>query len=176
MSSRSLVLVAVVALFALAGGLYFGSRTGGVAVEQTQALTNFQLTDLEGKPSSIAALKGQIVVANFWATWCAPCQEEIPGFIAIQREYAAKGVTIVGISLDPVSKTSAFAKSFEINYPVAIAGAGAMDLMRDLGNRQGGLPYTVVLDRSGRIVMRHLGLLRKETLVPTLDGLLKATS
>jgi thiol-disulfide isomerase/thioredoxin len=107
-------------------------------------------------------------VLNFWATWCAPCREEIPLLVSARQKYGPAGVEIVGIAIDNVAKVGEFAATFRISYPVLLAEADGLDLMRQLGNTGGGLPYTVIADRDGRPVHRKLGAL-KET---ELDGFL----
>lgn len=174
---RPTVLVVVVAALALILGAVVGSNwvvgTQGPGNDaQSRALTNFELIDLQGRTTSLAAMKGQVIVANFWATWCAPCRDEIPGFIASQSRFAANGVTIVGIALDSAEKVAPYARQIGINYPLLLGGAGGIDLLHVLGNRQGALPYTAIVDRAGRIVDRHLGLMTPALLEEKLRGYL----
>ena len=103
-------------------------------------------------------------MVNFWATWCAPCRKEIPGLISVQRENAANGAQVVGIAVDQADNVQAFAKELGINYPVLIAGMDGVDLVRKVGNPTGALPFTIVLDRSGKVVMTHLGLVSEQEL------------
>jgi thiol-disulfide isomerase/thioredoxin len=100
-----------------------------------------------------------VVVVNFWASWCAPCREEIPGLVKIQQKLAANGLQVVGIAVDSVDKSRQAAAEMAISYPVLVAEVRIIDLTRRLGNRAGGLPFTLVLDREGRLVTAHLGLL-----------------
>lgn len=175
--NRPTIIAAAIATLALAAGLYLGQSwtvgtQGPATAAQSRALTNFQLIDLEGKKTTLAALEGQIIVVNFWATWCPPCREEIPGFIAIQRQFASNGATIVGIALDSADKVGPYAKQMGINYPIVLAGAEGIDLVRSIGNPRGALPFTAILDGRGNIVDRHLGLLTAEALAAKLRGLL----
>jgi thiol-disulfide isomerase/thioredoxin len=110
-------------------------------------------------------------VINFWATWCAPCRQEIPGLIGIQRKHAANGVQVVGIAVDQADKVQQYAREIGINYPVLVAGMDGSTLARDLGNRTGALPFTVVLDRAGKLIKSHLGLITEEELDKLLDKL-----
>ena len=80
------------------------------------------------------------VVVNFWATWCAPCREEMPEFVRAQTEYGARGVQFVGIAVDEADKVDRFAKELGLNYPTLIGGYGAVELSKTLGNRLAALP------------------------------------
>jgi len=138
------------------------------------ALQAAQFTDLEGKTRRLAEWRGKVVLCNFWATWCAPCREEIPMLVALSKEMASKGVEIVGIALDSDVKVVEFAKDYEVTYPVLIAGPDGIDLMRATGNQLGGLPFTAFLDRRGRIVHRKLGALKETQVRDWLAEMLRA--
>jgi thiol-disulfide isomerase/thioredoxin len=131
-------------------------------------LQSASFPDLDNKTRRLSEWRGKILVCNFWATWCAPCREEIPLLVAARRKYGPAGTEIVGIAIDNAAKVRQFSASFDISYPVLLAGADGLDLMRQLGNSSGGLPYTVVADRQGALVHRKLGALKPGE----LDGLL----
>lgn len=147
--------IAAAAAGFLAGPLLLGERGRG-----DDALRAATLVDLAGKPRPAAEWEGQVLVWNFWATWCAPCREEIPLLIATREKHKALGVEIVGIAIDNAAKVREFSASFAISYPVLLAGSDGLELMRKLGNSSGGLPYTVVVDRNGKVVHRKLGALK----------------
>ncbi|UCH48018.1 MAG: TlpA family protein disulfide reductase [Betaproteobacteria bacterium] len=130
------------------------------------------LPDLEGVPHSVSRWKGKVLVVNFWATWCPPCLEEIPVFVRLQREMGERGLQFVGIAIDERDKVVAFARRNAINYPIMIGQLDAIELSKTAGNERGGLPYTLVLDRSGRVVSQHYGALTEQTLVPIIAELL----
>jgi thiol-disulfide isomerase/thioredoxin len=166
---------AAVAALALAAGLYFGlsHRAGAPDPAAVSALTRADLPDLAGGRASLERWRGKVVVVNFWASWCPPCREEIPGLVRIQQRFAANGLQVVGIAVDSVDKSRQAAGEMGITYPVLIAEVRMIDVTRRLGNRAGGLPFTVVLDREGRLVATHLGLLSEaqlERLVTPLLG------
>lgn len=123
-----------------------------------------QLPDLNGQTQGIGQWRGSVVVVNFWATWCAPCREEIPILISLQDKYGAQGVQFVGIAIDQRDKVAAFAREFKINYVILLGGLESIDLARQVGNRVGALPFTVVVDRNGRIVSRELGKVKEAEL------------
>jgi thiol-disulfide isomerase/thioredoxin len=135
------------------------------------ALLAARLPDLAGKPRQLSEWRGKILVCNFWATWCAPCREEIPLLVAARAKYASQGVEIVGIAVDNASKVSEFSRSMGVTYPILLSEADGLELMRRLGNTSGGLPYTVFLDREGRVAHRKLGALKASDLEQILGGL-----
>ncbi len=96
-------------------------------------------------------------MVNFWATWCAPCRDEMPQFVRAQGEFGQRGLQFVGIAVDEPAKVRQFAQEIGLNYPALIGGFGAMELSKVYGNRLMALPFTVVVDRSGRIVHTQLG-------------------
>jgi thiol-disulfide isomerase/thioredoxin len=162
-----IVLTAVVAATALGAGVYvqLTRLSPDSPAQGTPAtLARIKLPDLAGKPVTLAAWQGKVLVINFWATWCTPCRREIPGLISIQRKHAANGVQVVGIAVDQADKVQQYAKEIGINYPILVAGMEGATISRDLGNRTGALPFTVVLDRTGKLINSHLGLITEEEL------------
>ena len=168
MSSRPLRWLAVVvaAALALAAGIYFGQRhLGGDGAGRDGApLLAIALPDTDGKEQPLGQWKGKVLVVNFWATWCAPCREEMPEFVRVQAEFAPKGLQFVGIAVDQADKVQQFAAEIKLNYPALIGGYGAMELSKTLGNNLMALPFTVILDRSGKVAHTQLGPLREERL------------
>ena len=121
-------------------------------------LHQVSLPDLEGKPQSLDQWRHKLLVLNFWATWCEPCRDEIPALVTAQEKHA-KRVQIVGISVDSADKIREFIPPFKINYPLLVADLGTLQWMKDLGNRSGGLPYTVFITDARKVVHQHLGAL-----------------
>ena len=109
---------------------------------------------------------------NFWATWCVPCREERPEFIREQSARGSRGLQFVGIAVDQPDKVVRFAQEIGLNYPTLVGGLGAMELSRDLGNRLMALPFTIVLDRQGRVAHTQLGPLKPADLRRIVDPLL----
>jgi len=173
---RRALLIVVVALVAAATGLYFFShqRTAlGGSVEKAQAqLARLSLPDPAGKLQPLSQWQGKVLVLNFWATWCTPCREEVPGLVRIQRRFASNGLQIVGIAIDSAVKVQSFAHEFDINYPLMIGEIDLIEITRLLGNKASGLPFTVILDRSGKIADVHLGRISEEELTRQLRRLL----
>lgn len=171
-------IVVLVALAALAAGIYFGNERyrapAREAVEKRSdgGIFAASFPDMQGRPQAFEQWRGKVVVLNFWATWCPPCRTEIPDFIKVQEKFAARGLVIVGLAIDDKDKVAAFADEVGINYPVLIGDTRAMDLAKSAGNRLGGLPYTVILDRSGRIVGTEIGGLTGAKLEQLISPLL----
>lgn len=117
-----------------------------------------ELTDIDGRKRTLGEWSGKLLVINFWATWCAPCLEEIPDLVAAQSKYAAKGLQVIGIAADSPSKVRNFSEKLKINYPVLVDESGAIALSKRMGNRLGLLPFSLVLSPAGDIVMTRLGV------------------
>ena len=168
---REALLIGGVALAAAAAGVVFGplalqSHSGAAK------LLSAAYPDLTGRRVHLAAWQHRPLVCNFWATWCAPCREEVPLLLDLRKSYAPKGLEVVGIGIDQVAKMRQFAADYRIDYPLLVGDAAAVELMRELGNGSGALPFTVVTDARGAIAYRHLGLLRDQDLRRAIDGIL----
>ena len=132
-----------------------GLQSGSGAAD----LLSARFLDLQGRPRRLIEWQGRALLCNFWATWCVPCRDEIPLLVAAQHKAAAARTDIVGIGIDSADKIGEFAKIYQMNYPLLVADATAITLLRGLGNRSGALPYTVLLDAKGAVVRSHLGAL-----------------
>ena len=168
------MLVVGAALAALGGGLYFGleQRSESPSPVAVTALMGLSLPDVAGNEQRIDQWKGKVIVVNFWATWCAPCREEMPEFVKAQTAYGAKGLQFVGIAVDQADKVAQFEKEIGLNYPSLVGGFGAMELSKTLGNNLMALPFTVIVDRNGAIVHTQLGMLKPEKLAGVVKQLL----
>jgi thiol-disulfide isomerase/thioredoxin len=147
-----------------------GERADGLGAGD-RILRSVTLVDLAGKPRRMSEWQGRVLVCNFWATWCAPCREEIPMLMSEREKYKESGLEIVGIAIDNSPKVVEFAASLKISYPILLAEADGLDVMRRLGNSAGGLPYTVVIDRQGNIVHSKLGAMKQADLDEILGPL-----
>jgi thiol-disulfide isomerase/thioredoxin len=136
------------------------------------ALLQAALPDLAGAPQRLDQWKGKVLVVNFWATWCAPCRDEIPALVRLQREMSGQGLQVVGIAIDQLDKVRPYAAEMGINYPILIGELDAIDLARQAGNELGGLPFTVVLDRSGNAIRGELGRVTEARLAALIRPLL----
>jgi len=169
---RDALILGAVAL----GAAAVGGVVGALALQARSGAADLlasRFPDLSGQPRQLLEWRGRSLVCNFWATWCAPCREEIPLLNAAQHKYAPEGVQIVGIALDNAANVGEFGRSVKISYPVLLAGSPAIDLMRRLGNASGGLPFTVLLDRRGRLAGRKLGAFSAADLDTAVADLLR---
>jgi thiol-disulfide isomerase/thioredoxin len=124
---------------------------------------HFSLPDLEGEIRHVSEWDGELLAINFWATWCAPCREEIPMLVAAQRDYRGDGLRILGLALDGREPVRRFAAEYGINYPLLVDAAGVARV-QDLFGGGSGLPMTVIVDREGRIREHVPGALTRDRL------------
>ena len=129
----------------------------------------FLVTDLDGESISTAALKGKVVIVNFWATWCPPCRAEIPELVELQAKYKDR-LQIIGVSVDEDAtpqEVNAFAAKAGINYPVIMG--------KDIAKEYGGvpaLPTSFVVNRDGGVVQKHVGILQRDEVETEIRALL----
>ena len=132
---------------------------------------DFSLSDSDGELRSLSEWNNKVIVLNFWATWCAPCREEIPAFVELQQQYESKGLQFIGIALQEAEEVRGFLEEFNVNYPSLVGGDEVIQAAKRLGNDIGALPYTVIIDTSGEIVFTRRGPLSKtdaESVIKTL--------
>lgn len=175
--TKNLFIAAIAVVIIAAGGFYAYSKKTAPSLETANSLqpgaaaavSQASFYDLQEKVQPLAQWQGKVMVVNFWATWCPPCIAEIPEFIKLQKLYGKQGVQFIGIAIDQKSKVQTFATAVGMNYPVLLGDLAGIDLARRIGNVQGGLPYTVIVDRNGKIVTTQLGTLSTEK----LEGIIK---
>lgn len=126
--------------------------------------------DADGVRQPLAQWRGTLLVVNFWATWCAPCVDEMPALNQVRNEYRRRGVEIVGVGIDSAEKIRAFRARLGLGLPLLVAGAGGSELARALGNVTGVLPYTVLVTRAGAVEQRHIGQIQPDELKAWLDA------
>jgi len=152
---RNIIALAAAGMIALGLGI-------GVAIWERHPadaapLLALSFPDTQGTQQSLNQWRGKVLVVNFWATWCEPCREEMPQFVQAQRELGSEGLQFIGIAVDQRDKVDQFARELGLNYPALIGGYDALDLSRSLGNRFAALPFTVIIDREGRVAHTQLG-------------------
>ncbi|MDD3352204.1 TlpA disulfide reductase family protein [Zoogloea sp.] len=131
------------------------------AVAQLMAL---DLPDSAGKQHPLHQWQGKVMVVNFWATWCPPCRKEMPAFSQLSEKYAHKGIQFVGISIDTATNVRDFQAANPVAYPLVVAAPSVVSLTEVLGNTSQGLPFTVIIDRQGKLSLVKLGMLAEEDL------------
>ena len=148
---------------ALAGtGLWHWSRSPASVSAAAPAIapaaiyaTSF--VDEAGRPQALGRFQGDIVVLNFWATWCAPCREEMPAFQRLHDRWSGRGIRFVGLSAEDPDTSSRFGRELGITYALWTGEDQVATLSRRLGNTVGGLPHTVVLGREGEVLQQRVG-------------------
>jgi len=170
---RSSTMIAVAAL-ALALGIGVGSWKYAPSESELKAeqIYNARFDDLTGQSQPLANWRGKILVINFWATWCPPCREEIPDFVAVAEANRGKDLAIVGIALDERDLVAQFAQEYKINYPMLLGGAAGSDFGAQLGNNSQGIPFTAIIDRQGKVAYVAVGAMRRTELEKQIAKLL----
>ena len=124
----------------------------------------------DGKAMKLSDMKGKVRLVDFWATWCPPCREEIPGFISLQKKYQAKGLEIIGVSVDRggPAVVNAFVKENGINYTSLMSDAATETAYGGIRS----IPTTFLIDREGNIVKKYLGARPTEEFEADIKALL----
>lgn len=135
----------------------------------------FSLADVQGKTHSIREWDGKIILLNFWATWCPPCQREMPAFVKLQDKYGKLGFQIIGVAIDQKQAVLDFADSIGVNYPMLIGELDAVDVAKRYGNERGQLPYSVIIDQSKRVILVKRGEITHEEIEKVILTLLPKT-
>jgi thiol-disulfide isomerase/thioredoxin len=127
--------------------------TSDAAVEPT----TLPFDTLSGDRRAITDWTARYLVVNFWGTWCAPCMREIPVFMRLQQQLQDRGVQFLGVAVDDAEAVREYVAKVAINYPILLGEQQALLLNRQLGNENGALPYTVVLNVDRKVIHRQLG-------------------
>jgi peroxiredoxin len=150
-----------------------GPGQGVIDPVSVKALRMLSLPDLNGTQQALAQWDGKILVLNYWASWCAPCKEEMPAFSRLYERHASNGVQFVGISIDSPDKVRQFQKDTPVTYPLLLGSMDTMQVVSGLGNSMQGLPFTVILDRQGEVHSTKLGRFSEAVLDQRLQSLIK---
>ena len=131
------------------------------------------INDPEGKPQNLKQFENKIIVLNFWATWCEPCREEMPELSNFYTENQSKNVVVVGIAIDEAKAVKSYLKKIKVIYPILVDEDKGVILSKNLGNNEGILPYTVIINSNGIIEKTILGRVHKDQLDAILKPLLQ---
>ena len=164
-------LFSIVGILAMLAGtaLWLANRPPAVAALAPGALMAASFRDPEGRAHSLGEYQGKVVVLNFWATWCAPCREEMPGFERLQARWGSRGVQFIGVSSEDGAKVAQFARTLRITYPLWTGGDEVAELSKRLGNTLGVLPHTVVFEPDGGVATTRVGAYPEAELASVLE-------
>jgi len=164
------LLFAVVVLWIAIGVETWSDEKAGVrAVKDRTRMADLALAQLDGTSWRLSDHRGQVVLINYWASWCAPCRQETPGLIDLARDYRYKGLSIVGVAMDEGGKPAveSFLREFHVPYPVLMP-----DLRSPSAPAIDALPTTVLVDRDGRTAKSYVGAVRETVFRADVDRLL----
>ncbi len=153
------VVSAVVLVVALVAGIFVSRylQTEDPAKSAHSGILAEPFTDLTGAPKTVGDWHVNVTLVNFWATWCAPCRDEIPLFMSMLERYRERGFRVVGVAIDEVEAVNRFRDELLINYPLLILEHNVTTVMRRYGDGMAILPYSVLVDAGGNIAAKKLG-------------------
>ena len=162
--------ISLLALFAGVISSQWISQTGLASDPSIKAFFANPWQTPDGKSANSENWRQKVLVVNFWASWCPPCVEEMPALDKIAQEYASKNVLIVGIGIDSPSNIRQFLEMTPVSYPIVIGGLEGSNLSKQMGNTQGALPYTVIINQKGKAIYTKLGKISEEELRKAING------
>ena len=167
----ALLTLPAVGSFGVKSFALFGEGIGEACdADAKPAPLDYTLKDMNGDDVDLAQFKGNVILLNFWATWCGPCKLEIPAFVELQNEYGDQGFVVLGLSVDDtVDQIREFADEFAVNYPMLV-GLGEDEFQAPWG--AWGLPMTYWIDRDGTWCKTHTGIGTKDEFEADLKSLL----
>lgn len=176
MTRRTWALVSILAATLAIGGTVhaLGDRAGGEPEQQLVPAPDFTLSSLEGERYTLSELRGNVVILNFWATWCAPCRKEIPDLSRIYTAHKDAGLVILGVSWDDLDKDKIrkFADNYKVTYPVL---HGTQSELTEVGMAyqwEGYLPTSYIIDREGFIREVLVGARSEKFFMKIIESLL----
>ena len=167
MNRRQWIIISGVSLLALLGGALTSqwiSKTGLASDTSVKAFFANPWQSPDGKAIDTRQWQGKVLVVNFWASWCPPCVEEMPALDLLSQENLQQNVLFVGIGIDSPSNIREFLKSTPVSYQILIGGLEGSNLSKQMGNSQGALPYTVIINAKGKAVYTKLGKIDEDEL------------
>ena len=173
MNRRQWIMISGISLLALLAGIFSSqwiSKTGLASDPSIKAFFANSWQTPDGKTVNSENWREKVLVVNFWASWCPPCVEEMPTLDKIAQEYSAKNVLIVGIGIDSPSNIREFLQKTPVSYPIVIGGLEGSNLSKQMGNAQGALPYTVVINPKGKSIYTKLGKITEDELKKAINS------
>ena len=173
MNRRQWIMISGISVLALLAGVFSSqwiSQTGLASDPSIKAFFANSWQTPDGKSVNSENWRQKVLIVNFWASWCPPCVEEMPALDKIAQEYASKNVLIVGIGIDSPSNIRQFLEMTPVSYPIVIGGLEGSNLSKQMGNTQGALPYTVIINQKGKAIYTKLGKISEEELRKAING------
>jgi len=167
MNRRQWLIIIAIGFFSLLAGVFSSRWMNQSQLASEVAIQHFlshEWQDPDGKPTNSADWQGKLLVVNFWASWCPPCVEEMPALSRLQTEFKQQNVVFVGIGIDSPSNIREFLKKTPVTYPIVIGGIDGSNISKEMGNTQGALPFTVVINPQGKAVSSKLGKISEDEL------------
>ena len=161
--TRSVVIriAALILVLALIGGFVVTTvATRNSKTSAAERLYAASMHDAQGRSQALSQWQGRYLVVNFWATWCAPCVKEMPELDLVQRQYARRNVSIIGIGIESEDKVRQFRDRLGLELTLLAGGYSALSFARGFGDDQGVLPYTVMLSTKGEVLHTCAGALQ----------------
>lgn len=149
-----------------------GTDQGASTLRTGSHRPTLTLFDLGGRARSLSEWDGQVLLVNFWATWCPPCRAEIPEFIEVRDRFRDQAFEVIGVAVDRPDLVRDYAARLAIPYPILLDSLDGGSSLRPWGNPEGALPYSVLIARDGRVALTHRGKLSTKRLESHLASLL----
>ena len=166
----AIILVLILGLVAAYGYRRYTQRDPVFDLNQAgKTAPDFSLPLVQGGKLNLADYKGKLVLLNFWASWCPPCRAEIPGFIKTQNTYKDRPFTFLGVAIENRQDAERYAKEIGINYPVSFGMEQSLEVAEKYGNPDGGLPYSVLISPTQKILTVHSGFLSEDKLKEMIE-------
>ena len=165
MNRRQWIIIVAISLLALLAGVVTSQwiyKTGLASDPAVKAFLANSWQTPDGKTVDTQKWQGKVLVVNFWASWCPPCVEEMPTLDKLQQEFLQQNVLFVGIGIDSPSNIREFLSNTPVSYPIVIGGLEGSNLAKQLGNSQGALPYTIIINAKGKAMYSKLGKISED--------------
>lgn len=181
MSYKTALLYAAVALLSIAAGILTAQwlqEDKGTAIQTNRQVgvpetrPDFRLSNLEGNKRSLSEWDGNIILLNFWATWCPPCRKEMPDFVELREQLKDKPFEVIGVAIDRAEPVQDFIDEIGVEYPILLAELEGLTIMREYGNQLTTLPYTVIIDRNQKIIKTFRTEVTKKDMLKVIQPLL----
>ncbi|MCZ4328416.1 TlpA disulfide reductase family protein [Castellaniella denitrificans] len=151
-------------------GVVAGARGAGASILPADPVFGRSFADLQGHDQALSAYVGRPVLMNFWASWCAPCVREMPLLETLHQRHP--DLSVLGLAIDTRVNVERFLQKVTVTYPLLLTGTQGIPLMRELGNKGGGLPFTLLFDRNGRVADSVMGELKPDDIQARLTQIL----